>query len=163
MATKRRPLTRDELLARLPAGLRPKLRADTVRDLALCHIQNLDAITTGGATLDTLWHWVESVLTWYRVAQLIQAGEDEMTVQIEVAVRLVERYGRSQLVRFDGHDYQLAKRGLMVMDKLALMVDWPTATQAVLWSMAEVARMNDATRQEQARRSDNPASAQAQA
>lgn len=163
MATKRRPLTRDELLARLPAGLRPKLRADTVRDLALCHIQNLDAIATGGATLDTLWHWVESVLTWYRVAQLIQAGEDEMAVQLEVAVRLVERYGRSQRVRFDGQDYQLAKRGLQVMDELALLVDWPTAKQAVIWSEAEVARMTEAARQERARRSNNPASAQAQA
>lgn len=163
MVKKRRPLSRDELLARMPAGLRPKLRPDTVRDLALCHIQNLDAIATGSANLDTLWHWVESALTWYRVAQLIQAGEDEMAVQLEVAVRLVERYGRSQRVGFAGVDYQLAKRGLQVMDELAQLVDWPTAKQAVAWSQAEVARMNDATRLEQARRTNDPAGAQATA
>ena len=159
MAKKRRPLTRDELLARMPAGLRPMLRADTVRDLAIVHIQNLDAIANGGATLDTLWHWVEGVLTWYRVAQLIQAGEDEMAVQLEVATRMVDRYGRSQRVRFDGHDYQLAKRGLMVMDELALLVDWPTAKQAVLWSEGEIARMHAATRLLQAAKDKEEAQA----
>jgi hypothetical protein len=160
---KKRRLTREELLARLPAGLRPMLRASTVRDLALCHIQNLDAIANGDATLDTLWHWVESVLTWYRVAQLISAGEDEMAVQLEVATRLVERYGQHRRVRFDGLDYQLAKRGVQVMDELALLVDWPTAKQAVLWSEGEVARMHEATRQAQASRTNNPAGAEARA
>lgn len=155
---KRRRLTRDELLARMPAGLRPKLHADAVRDLALCHIVNLDAIATGTATLDTLWHWVESALTWYRVAQLIQAGEDEMAVQLEVAVRLVERYSPSTLVRFDGQDYQLAKRGVQVMDELSLLVDWPTAMQAVLWSNDEVARMRDSARALRAARQQQEAS-----
>lgn len=136
----RRP-TKRELLARMPRAFRPRLRPDQVQDLGLCHIVNLDAIASGQAGPSMLWDWIGSVLTWVRAAELSGAGVLEMTAQLEVAVRLVERFGRTGLVRFDGPDYQLAKLGLQAMDELARTIDRATAIAAADWSEAEVCRM----------------------
>lgn len=117
-----------------PRGLRPKLVPSQVRDLGLIHAINLDAIATGTADEGTLWQWVAGVLTWSRVAELLQAGAVEMHDQLELANRVVERYRATGRVLFTGPDYQLAKDGLSVMDQLAEIVDRPTAVVAAEWS-----------------------------
>ena len=124
-----------------PRGLRPMLARDQVLDLGLCHISNLDAIARGTAGETVLWHWVGSVLTWSRVAELTGAGVSEMESQLALTTRLIERYGRTGAVRFDGADYQLAKVGLDVMDQLASLADRRTAIAAADWSEARVNRM----------------------
>lgn len=121
-----------------PKGLRPKLQADQVTDLALVHNANLDAIAKGAADETTLWHLVEAALTWSKVAELLQAGEPEMRIQLELASTLVERYGRTGRVLFTGTEYQVAKEGVQVMDQLAEIVDRPTAVKAADWSEAKV-------------------------
>ena len=136
----RRP-TKTQLLARMTRVFRPRLRADQVLDLGLCHIVNFDAIASGQAGPSMLWDWIGSVLTWVRAAELSGTGVLEMTAQLEVAVRLVERFGRTGQVRFDGPDYQLAKLGLQVMDELARTVDRATAIAAADWSEVEVCKM----------------------
>lgn len=138
---RRRVPTREELLARLPRAFRPRLDAGQQRELAMCHLVNLDAIATGLAEPGILWDWVGCVLVWWRTAQLLGIGELEMAAQLEVATRLVERFGRTGLVRFDGPDYQLARIGVQVMDELALVVDRPTAVAATWWSEIEVNKM----------------------
>lgn len=143
---KRRQLTRAELLARMPRAFRPKLRPDQLRDLGLCHNQNLDAIAKGKAEPSMLWDYIGGVLTWWKVAQALDIGAPEMDEQLEVATRLVERYGRNNRVLFDGTDLQLARTGVMVMDQLAELVDLPTASWAADWSEAEVNRMAAAVR-----------------
>lgn len=144
---KRRTLSRAELLARLPRAFRPKLRPDQLRDLGLCHNQNLDAIAKGAAQPSMLWDYIGGVLTWWKVARLLEIGAPEMDLQLEVATRLVERFGRTNRVLFDGTDLQLARTGVMVMDQLAELVDLPTATVAADWSEAEVNRMAAAVEQ----------------
>ena len=69
-----------------PPGLRPKLRRDQLRDLALCHIQALDSIARGDATSATLWQVAEAALAWSRAAELMRVGEAEMTAQLELAL-----------------------------------------------------------------------------
>lgn len=127
-----------------PRGLRPKLDAGQVRDLGLAHTINLDVIARGEADEAVLWQTVGGVLTWSKVAELMQVGEDEMAAQLEMATRLVERYGRTGRVGFLGLEYQVAKRGVIVMDQLAEMVDRATAIAAAEWSEAEVNRMERA-------------------
>lgn len=144
---KRRPLSRVELLARLPRAFRPKLRPDQLRDLGLSHNENLDAIAKGTAQPSMLWEYIGGVLTWWKVARLLEIGAPEMDLQLEVATRLVERFGRTNRVLFDGTDLQLARTGVMVMDQLAELVDLPTATIAADWSQAEVDRMVAAVEQ----------------
>jgi hypothetical protein len=129
------------VLALPPRGLRPRLAPDQVRDLGLAHVVNLDVIARGEADEAILWQWVGGILTWSRVAELLQAGVPEMHEQLELATRLIERYGRTGRVGFSGPDYQAARDGLQVMDRLAEIVDKPTALAAVEWSEHHLATL----------------------
>lgn len=124
--------------AQPPRGLRPKLAVDQVRDLGICHLQNLDAVASGQATEANLWQIAGAALTWSKVAELLQVGEPEMRQQLELASALIERYGRTGKVLFTGLEYQLAKDGVQVMDQLAEIVDRPTAVIAAEWSEHKV-------------------------
>ena len=121
-----------------PRALRPKLDGSQQTDLALAHLINLDLISHGQADEEILWHMVEAVFLWSRVADVLQVGQDEMRAQLELATRLVERFGRTGRVGFSGIEYQAAKRGVQVMDELARLVDKPTAVAAADWSEAKV-------------------------
>lgn len=140
MKPQHRP-SKTELLARLPRAFRPKLTPSQLRDLGLCHNINLAAIATGQAEPSMIWDYIGGVMTWFKVAQLLDIGAAEMALQLEVATRLVERYGRTNRVLFDGPDLQLAREGVMIMDQLAELVDRPTAGVAADWSEAEVNKM----------------------
>ena len=117
-----------------PPGLRPKLRRDQLRDLALCHLETLDSIARGDATSATLWDFAGAALTWSKAAELMRVGEPEMTAQLELALSLIERYRRTGRVLFTGREYQAAKAGVAVMDQLAEIVDHPRAVIAAEWS-----------------------------
>lgn len=126
------------------------LRADQLRDLSLCHHQNLDAISLGAADPSMIWDYTGGVFTWWKVSRMLGVGIDEMDVQLEVATRLVERFGKAHRVLFTGPDLQLARDGVVVMDLLAAQVDMRTATLAAEWSEREINRMANAVRQLQA-------------
>jgi hypothetical protein len=136
---------RRAVLALPPRGLRPRLSPEQVRDLGLAHVVNLDAIARGEADEEILWQWVGGVLTWSRVADLMQVGVPEMHEQLDLATRLIERYGRDRRVTFEGPDYPRARVGVVVMDRLAEMVDVPTALAAAEWSERRVHEMERAT------------------
>ena len=129
-----------------PPGLRPKLRRDQLRDLALCHLETLDAIARGDATSATLWQVAEAALAWSRVAELMRIGEAEMTAQLELALSLIERYQRTGRVAFSGPEYQMAKTGVAVMDELAERTDRATALAACEWADRRVVAMMAASR-----------------
>ncbi len=119
-----------------PRGLRPTLSRQQLRDLALAHITNLDDIATGRATADVMWQMAGGVLTWSRVAQCLHVHEAEMAEQLDMLDRVINRFVSTGRVGFSGTDYQLAKRGVTVMDELAILVDKPTAMAAASWSEA---------------------------
>lgn len=117
-----------------PPGLRPKLRRDQLRDLALCHLETLDTIAKGEGKSATLWDFAGAALTWSKAAELMQIGEAEMTAQLELALSLIERYRRTGRVAFSGPEYQAAKDGVAIMDQLAEIVDHTRAVIAAEWS-----------------------------
>lgn len=129
-----------------PPGLRPKLRRDQLRDLALCHLETLDAIARGDATSATLWQVAEAALAWSRVAELMRIGEAEMTAQLNLVLSLFERYQRTGRVAFSGPEYQAAKDGVAVMDELAERTDRATALAACEWADRRVVAMMAASR-----------------
>jgi len=129
-----------------PPGLRPKLRRDQLRDLALCHLEALDSIARGDATNATLWQVAEAALAWSRAAELMRVGEAEMTAQLELALSLIERYRRTGRVAFSGPEYQAAKAGVAVMDELAEHTDRATALAACEWADRRVVAMMAASR-----------------
>lgn len=143
-----RKRTRRRLIVPLPPrGLRPRLTRDQQLDLGLVHNLNLAAIADGTADETLLWHYVGGVLTWSKVADLLQVGCSEMAEQVRVATRLVERYGRTGRVLFDGPDLERARDGVAIMDQLAEIVDRPTAVAAAEWSERTVQAMEQYERQ----------------
>lgn len=141
MTRKRHVPTKAELIGRLPRHMRPKLTRDQRVDLGLAHVVNLELIRTGEADEGLLWQYVGGVLTWSRVTDMLQSGQDEMSAQLKLASDLVERYGRTGRVLFTGPEYQLAKLGMGYMDDLAEIVDQPTASIAADWSELQVQLM----------------------
>lgn len=133
-----RPLTREQLLRRLPMALRPRLFASTRQALDMAHLQNLDDIAKGTATLATLWDFCGGVLTFSRIADALQAGVPEMQAQLDLAQALLQRYARTGRVCFTGPEYQQAKDGVDYMGQLAELVDHPTAALAAEWSETAV-------------------------
>jgi hypothetical protein len=138
----------------VPPWLRPRLSASQQLDLGLVHWQNLDQIAKGQGTPELLWQVFGGTLTWWRVADLLHRRNRgyepallEMRAQLEVALRLAERFKASGRVVFTGEEYTLAKRGCDVMDALARTVDQPTAVAAAQWSEARVVAMTATTDQ----------------
>ena len=129
-----------------PPGLRPRLRSDQLRDLALCHIQALDSIARGDAQSSTLWQVAEAALAWSRAAYLMHIGEAEMHAQLELALSLIERYKRTGRVLFTGSEYQDAKAGVAIMDELAERTDRATALAACEWADRRISAVMDASR-----------------
>lgn len=152
----RKRCRRRKVVAMPPPGLRAMLTKEQLLRLSLAHVVNLDAIARGDAEPSILWDVIGGTLMWWKVAQQLRIGQDEMAAQLDLATRLVERYGATGKVLFTGLDYQLAKRGVEVMDQLALQVDRNTADAAALWSITESDRMEAAviTHQAAARAAD---------
>lgn len=109
-----------------------------VRDLALCHLENLDQIATGQASAGTLWQWVAGILTWSKAAELSGAGAPEMAAQLELAHAVIERFRRTGRVVFTGLEYQAAKDGVGFMDQIAEIVPQRHALAAAEWSESRV-------------------------
>jgi hypothetical protein len=84
---------------------------------------------------------VGGVLTWSRAAELLGQGVPEMQAQLELATRVVERYGRTGRIGFSGVEYQAATFGVDVMDALASVVDQVTATAAAEWGELQVNKL----------------------
>lgn len=122
-----------------PRGMRPMLDSSTLTTIAIVHMQNLDEITSGRATEQTLWDMVESVLTWSNAATALQMGVQEMKLQLEMVNRVMDRYGRTHRVGFTGVEYGIAKLGVQVMDELAHAADKATATEAARLSNQQLA------------------------
>jgi hypothetical protein len=122
-----------------PRGMRPKLDRSTLTTIGLVHMENLDQVSTGQGTEQTLWDMVEAVLTWSNVAMAMKVGVAEMKLHFELVNRVIDRYGRTGRVGFTGVEYQMAKLGVQVMDELAHAVDRATAEQAARQSSEQLA------------------------
>lgn len=134
-----------------PRGLRPTLAPDQVRDLALCHLVNVDAIASGQADADNLWQWAGGVLTWSRVAELSPAWDDSVREQVRAGLDLVQavsdRWIRTGRVGFTGPELVAARQLVELQDAMAEAVDRPTAIRAADWSEATLNRVRLAAMQ----------------
>lgn len=129
-----------------PRGLRPRFDASRLATIGIAHLSTLDDIARGGATVQTLWDMAEAVFTWTRVAEVLGEGVPEMAPQLELAARVIERFGRTGRIAFTGPEYQIAKEGVQVMDALAQRTDVDTAQDAARWSDQHLAKVVAAQR-----------------
>jgi hypothetical protein len=111
-----------------------RLSRGQINDLALIHLVNLDQISKGRGTEDTLHQWVGAVFTWTRVAELNAAGIPEMAEQMKLAEAVLERYRTTGRIIFTGPEYQTAKAGVQFMDQLAELTPKLRAIHAANWS-----------------------------
>lgn len=148
MARPRHVLTPAELLRRMPHRFfRPKLSRAQVRDLAIAHVINMDAVHHGEASFDILEQMAGGMLTWCYVASALHIGEPEMGVQLELALRLIKRFDATGRIGYlDQAEYDMARTGVDVMDQLAELVDLATATRAADHSDALMDEMRAARR-----------------
>ena len=124
-----------------PRGLRPRFDESRLATIGIAHLSTLDDIARGGATVQTLWDLAECVFTWTRVAEVLGEGVPEMAPQLELAARVIERFGRTGRIAFTGPEYQLAQAGIAVMDALAQRTDVDTAQAAARWSDRHLASL----------------------
>ncbi len=130
-----------ELLARMPKALRPRMTERDRVKLGLLHVQTLDAIAKGQANSQILWDWIETTLTWVKVAELLRVGVPEMLQQFDLVIRVTERFLDTGRVLFSGPDYQLAKDGVQVMDELAKETDLANFALAGAWADRKAAAL----------------------
>lgn len=126
----------------IPRWLRPKLTAQSLRDLGLAHWTNLDALAIGQGNPEIMWQIGGGLLTWWRVATTIRQGDQDMTEQIDLFDRVVSHSLATGRVEWPTpEDYALARHGAAVMDVLAETVDAYTALQAAIWAEDKVQRV----------------------
>lgn len=132
-----------------PRGLRARMSGSDLTTISIAHLQNLDDVMRGTATVQVLWDLAECVFTWTRVAELLGRGVAEMAPQLAVAAAVIERFGRTGRIGFSGPEYTVAKDGVQVMDELAAIVDVDTAKAAAAWSDRKLAALVSAERQKE--------------
>jgi hypothetical protein len=137
---KRRVPSKAALAMRLLSRRPPRLAPQQLRDLAMAHIVNLDAIASGQADVEILQQTLGGVFTWQRVAERTGRGVPEMHTQHDLMMDLWARYVRTGAVVFVGNEYELAKTGTQVMDALAELVDHRTALIASEWAERRLRR-----------------------
>ena len=93
---------RRKVVSPLPGWLRPKLDRDQLLDLGLVHSLNLDDMAAGRATVETMWQMAGGVLTWARVAEVIDMHRAEMVRQVQTMQSVIDRYRRTRKVGFSG-------------------------------------------------------------
>jgi hypothetical protein len=136
----RRVPTRAELARRITIA-HGKLAADQLRDLAIVHLEQFDALQKGEGTVEILWDMADRALLWSRVADQLGTGQEEMRAQLDLVVDLIARWLRTGRVAFDGPGLQLAREGIGYMADLAECTSRRIAVEACDWAQARVARI----------------------
>lgn len=126
--------TRRQITAPPSRLFKLRLHPKQVLTLHVLHSLLLDDLLRDRATEATLWELVAMAFTWSRTAELLGEGEPEIAPMLELATRLVERWGATGQVQLVGVERQVACHGVIVMDLLAQRTDSETATAASHWS-----------------------------
>lgn len=124
-----------------PRWLRPRFDAERLTTIGIVHLSTLAEVASGTATAQTLWDMAEAVFTWHHVAERLGEGLPEMAPQLLLAAKVIERYGATGRIEFQGDEYAQAQTGVDVMDALAIRTDVATAQEAARWSDQYLARL----------------------
>jgi len=137
----RKQCKRKVVIPMAPKGLRPKLKISARIKLVEDHKHAVELFRTGKATHNDLLAYSGCLLTWKRVAELHNIGNDEMDVLLQDAEDITRRYGRTGKIGYAGPQYQRALDGVQIMDELAAISDWPSMCIAADYSQRAMARI----------------------
>ena len=142
------PATPPDLL--LPKFWRPKLKPAVQTIAQIAHWDLVHDFTHGRATRTTLLEWIATGYTYLRMMQLLAEEGDQFTEeaaqaifdQIDCFSDVIARYEATGRVGFNASQLNIARAAAHVMDGLIIMDRHGIALRAVVWSNAQMARVN---------------------
>lgn len=135
--------------ATLPKFWRPKVTSSQQLGCRVIHWDLVTRFTNGSADSEDLWDWIETGLTYRKMAELLQADGtdftpealDALASQIGTYSSVIDRYRRTRRVAFSAQEYLIAKAAASVMDDLIALDRNGIAVQAGLWAIDQMATL----------------------
>lgn len=133
----------------LPKFWRPKLQADQQIDAKVTHWDLVGRFTSGAATVEDLWDWIETGFTYSQMMHLLAKDGLEFTYEAQAALAeqlgiyeaVIARYRTTGRVGFNGPQLQIARAAAYIMDGLIELDRHGIAVQAAQWSIEQMAKI----------------------
>lgn len=130
----------------LPKFWRPKLAPSKQATCQVIHWDLITAFTSGTATAETLWDWIETGFTYTQMMRLLIAdGLDftddairAMNDQIECYEGVIARLRTTGRAGFNAPELAIARAAANVMDGLVELDRHGIADAAVRWSIEQM-------------------------
>lgn len=135
---------------RLPKWFRPKLKPSVQTTAQIAHWDLVHDFTHGRATRTTLLEWIATGFTYSQMMRLLADEGEQFTPeavqaiadQLESYPGVKARYEATGRVGFNARELNTARAAAHVMDALITMDRHGIALRAVVWSNAQMARVN---------------------
>lgn len=133
---KHHPLTHAEILAKLHPMARPRLDSDQCRDLMLLHVNNLDALARGDASIDTLFQASAGLITWIAAAKLEGFDTRPGREHAKTLCELWQQSINSERITCTPDQIDVLRAATLWSDAVAEAVSQPNAVRAANQSEA---------------------------
>ena len=130
----------------LPKYWQPKLAQSTQTTVKVIHWDLFNRFTDGTATSTELWDWIETGLTYSRMAQLL--AEDGVTVSTEAQAAIAEqlsiydsvmaRFKKAGRAGFSPAEYLVARAAVQSMDTIIELDRHGLGMRAAMWSSEQM-------------------------
>lgn len=133
----------------LPKFWQPKITASQQLDAKVIHWDLVTRFTSGTATRDDMWDWMETGFTYSQIMTLLAADGTEFTPEAIGAIddqlqsygSVIARWKATGRVGFNGQELNIARAAAHVMDSLIDMDRHGIAERAAHWSTAQMERL----------------------
>lgn len=136
-------------LGQLPKFWRPSVTPGQQLDAKVIHWDLIDRFTTGAATPDDLWDWMETGYTYSQIMRMLAEDGTEFTGeamgaigdQMDIYQGVIARWKRTGRVGFSGPELCVAKAAAHVFDGLIELDRFGIAERAARWSTEQMLRI----------------------
>lgn len=133
----------------MPKWWRPKITPTQKLDCQIIHWDLISKFTSGEATSDDLWSWIETGYTYSQIMQLLMDDGTEFTQeavgavsdQLDIYASVITRFRVHGRVAFSGPELLVARAAAHVMDGLLELDRNGIAVQAARWTMVQMQRI----------------------
>jgi hypothetical protein len=133
----------------LPKFWQPKLPASAALTCKVIHWDLIDRFTSGTATRDDLWDWIETGFTYSQIMRLLAEDGTEftpesmqvITEQLNSYPAVIARWQTTGRVGFNGEQLNIARAAAHVMDGLIDLDRHGIAVRAAQWSTEQIRKL----------------------
>jgi len=138
-----------QYMGQLPKFWRGKVTPEQQLTCTVIHWDLITRFTTGTATRDDMWDWIETGFTYSQIMRLLSEDGTDFTPEAEQAIAdqlaiygsVIARWNATGRVGFNGTELNIARAAAHVMDGLIDMDRHGIAERAVQWSTAQMQRI----------------------